>query len=520
MSSSEWTKAEFDQKVRELKELEELQRYHDGLPHLFMYKFYPWQRKVFDSCNREIFVCSANQVGKSTVAIKKNIKLCTDPTLWPKFWPMLPKNKPPNLFWYFYPSMALATTQWETAWLPLMPQREFKNHPQFGWEVKYDKGFVQKIKWNTGITLEFKAYSMSLANLQASSVYHITGDEEMPVDFLPELGARRNATWGHLLMVFTSTLGQHHWMMTMEPPTKADERHKEALKISASLYDSKFYEDGTPSIWTDEKIKAAIDNCPTESEVQRRVMGRFVRSFGLRLESFDHERNRSEPHPLPKSWQYYGGVDPGSGGQSGHPAAMVIVAVDPEFSEGRVFRARRMDGVPTAASDILDEYRKMRGSTPMTQQVYDWGAKDFYTIASRQGEMFIPADKGRDAGFVLLNTLFKRGMLKIPRGDSELEKLVYEISTLAVDADKKSLLTQDDLVDALRYTVMAIPWKFPAEFETNVEGELEAERRPKVEMTEAQKRRAWFMGEGKSSEVVDEIAEEFDFWNEMSGASE
>lgn len=514
---SEWSKEEFERKVQELKELEELQKYHDGLPHLFYFKFYPWQRKVWDSNNREIFVCSANQVGKSTIAIRKNIRLATDPTLWPKYWPNLGKGRAPNLFWYFYPTMPLAQTQFETSWLPLLPQGEFEKHPQFGWHAKYDKGYISKIQFNTGVQIQFKSYSMKIRDLQAASVYHITADEELPVDYLPELSARRNATEGHFMMVFTSTLGQHHWLMTMEPPTKEDERHQDALKIQASLYDSQFYDDGTPSGWTDAKIRAAIDNCPTEAEVQRRVMGRFVRSTGLRLESFDHERNRSENHPIPKTWSFYGGVDPGSGGQSGHPAAMVIVAVAPDYTHGRVIKARRMDGVPTAASDILIEYRQLKKGIPMTAQVYDWAAKDFYTIASRQGESFIPADKGRDAGFVLLNTLFKRGMLKVQRDDPELDKLVYEISTLAVDADKKSLSTQDDLVDALRYTAMAIPWRFPEEFETNVEGELADERKPKVELTEAQKRREWFMGEQKPS---DDITEEFDFWNELSGASD
>jgi len=515
--SDNWSRDEYNRKLKELKELEELQKYHDGLPHLFGFKFYTWQRKVWDSTNREIFVCSANQVGKSTVAIRKNIRLATEPGLWPKFWPNLPKGRVPNLFFYFYPTMPLANTQWETSWLPLMPQGEFKNHPQFGWDAEYDKGNISKIRFNTGVQILFRSYSMKIRDLQASSVYHITADEEMPVEFLAELAARRNATDGAFLMVFTATLGQLHWQMTMEPPTLEDEKHKDALKICASLYDSQFYEDGSPSIWTDDKIKRAIANCPTPQEIERRVMGKFVRSFGLRLESFDHDRNRSDNHPLPKSWLHYGGCDIGSGGQSGHPAAMTFVSVSPDYAEARVWRARRMDGIPTAASDVLEEYRRLRGSLSMTAEVYDWAAKDFGTIAARQGERFIPAEKGRDAGFGLLNTLFKRGMLKVQRGDPELDKLVYEISTLATDADKKSLATQDDLVDALRYTVMSIPWNFPEdEIQYDVDGELARERKPKVELTEGQKRREWFMSEQKQT---DEISEEFDFWNDLSGAS-
>jgi len=515
---SDQDRIDYQKKLKELKELEELQKYHDGLPHLFGFKFYAWQRKVWESVNREIFVCSANQVGKSTIAARKNIRLATDPTLWPKFWPDLPKGRVPNLFWYIYPTQANAQTAWETMWEPLlMPRGEFKNHPQFGWEAKFDKGMIQKIYFRTGVQIAFKSQNMKVRDLQSASVYHVTADEELDVTFLPELSARRNSTGGGFLHVFTATLGQLHWQMTMEPPTKADERHPNALKISASLYDSQVYEDGTQSPWTDQKIEAAIANCPTEMEKQRRVFGKFVRSHGLRIESFDHERNRSEGHPIPASWSYVGGCDPGSGGQSGHPSAMVIIAISPDLKQGRVMRALRMDGIPTAASDTLDAYRKLRGNLTMMTQVYDWACRDFFTLASRQGESFIQAEKGRDAGFGLLNTLFKTGMLKIQRGDPELEKLVYEICTLATDADKKNITTQDDLIDALRYAVMAVNWNTEDILNTTEVGaELDAERKPKVELTEPQKRRQYYMGEARDT---DDIQEEFDFWNELSGAS-
>jgi hypothetical protein len=196
---------------------------------------------------------------------------------------------------------------------------------------------------------------------------------------------------------------------------------------------------------------------------------------------------------------------------------MVIIAISPDLKQGRVMRALRMDGIPTAASDTLDAYRKLRGNLTMMTQVYDWACRDFFTLASRQGESFIPAEKGRDAGFGLLNTLFKTGMLKIQRGDPELEKLVYEICTLATDADKKNITTQDDLIDALRYAVMSVNWNTEDILNTTEVGaELDAERKPKVELTEPQKRRQYYMGEARDT---DDIQEEFDFWNELSGAS-
>jgi len=502
-----------------LRLLEQQKLIEDGLPHLYSFKWYKWARQVFESTNKEIFLVAANQLSKSSTAIRKNIHWATSPDLWPKLWPGLHKNQKPNLFWYFYPNLDTATTEFETKWSDIfLPQGEFKNHPQYGWRAEWEKGFIHSIIFNTGVTIRFKTYSMKSENLQASSVYMVTGDEEMPVEHLPELKARLNATDGYLLSVFTATLGQHHWCMTMEPPTPADERHKGALKLQVSLYDSQFYEDGTPSPWTDEKIARAKANCPTEAEVQRRVYGRFVKSHGLKLESFTLEKNMTDPHPLPVSWLNFGGVDPGSGGQSGHPAAMVFIAVSPDYKQGRIFRGWRGDGIPTAASDVLDKYRALRGKLTMTAQAYDWASKDFFTYASRLGESFIPADKGRDAGFGLLNTLFKNGMLKIQRGDPELDKLVQEISSLPMEYDKKK--TVDDLVDAMRYAAMAVPWDFSdIEASTKVEDSLREERIPKKEKTELELRREFALGLDESADEFD-IDQEIDFWNDLSGASE
>jgi phage terminase large subunit-like protein len=503
---------------KELKELEELLRYKEGLPHLIGQKFYPWARRVWDSNKREIFVCSANQVGKSSIAIRKNIRLATDPTLWPKFWPGLHPGTKPNLFWYFYPTMPVAHTEFETKWEPLfLPRGEFKNHPQFGWEPEFEKGLISKIRFKSGVQIQFKSYSMKVKDLQTATVYHVTSDEELPVEFLPEIAARTNASDGHFLMVFTATLGQMHWQQTMEPSTKGDEKHPDALKIQVSLYDSMFFDDGTPSHWTQEKINRAIANCPTEAEIQRRVYGRFVKASGLLYESFTHEKNYCLPHKIPEDWVYFGAVDIGSGGQSGHPAAMAIIATSSDFKQGRVFRAWRGDGIPTTSSDIVDQFRELKKGIVLTNQTYDFASADFFTVASRMGEPFAPANKKREAGIDLLNTLFKTGMLKIFRDDPELEKLVTELCSLGVDENKRKAL--DDLSDALRYCAISIPWNFEDVQSTiSVEKALEAERLPVPEKTDGELRREWFIA--KPDHENENFDQEFDFWNENSGASE
>lgn len=506
-----------EERVKLAQDFERLVKLKEGLPHLYGQKFYPWAEKVWESTNREIFLCAANQLGKSSIAIRKNIRLATDQSLWPKFWPGLAPGAKPNLFWYFYPTMPVAHTEFETKWEPLfLPRGEFRNHPQYGWEPEFEKGLISKIRFNSGVQIQFKAYSQKIKDLQTATVYHVTSDEELPVEFYPEVKARLNSTDGFYLMVFTATLGQLYWQQTMEPANKTEERHPEALKLQVSLYNSQFFTDGTPSHWTNEKIKRAIANCPTEAEIQRRVYGRFVKASGLMYEAFSIEKNMIDPHPIPKDWMIFGGVDIGTGGQSGHPAAIAFVAVSADLKQGRVFRAWRGDNIPTTAPDILEKYQELKKDLLMTQQVYDHAAKDFFTFASRRGEPFMPADKSREAGIGLLNTLFKTRMLKIFRGDNELEKLVQELCSLGIDTPKRKAI--DDLVDALRYTVQAVPWVFDG-IETTEDAKLTLAREALVPPAKKDNdfRREWFF-EGKKP--VDSIQEEFDFWNENYGGYE
>lgn len=514
--SKKKTKADLE---RELKELEELVRFKEGLPHLLGQKFYPWARRVWDSNNREIFVCSANQVGKSSIAIRKNIRLATDPSLWPKFWPNLPQGNKPNLFWYFYPTMPVAHTEFETKWEPIfLPRGEFRKHPQYGWEPEFEKGLISKIRFNSGVQIQFKAYSQKVKDLQTATVYHVTSDEELPVEFLPEVKARLNATDGLYLMVFTATLGQLYWQQTMEPSTKSEEKHPDALKIQVSLFDSKFFDDGSASHWTDQKIKAAIANCPTDAEIQRRVYGRFVKASGLLYEAFSIEKNMCDPRSVPRDWSVWSGVDVGSGGQSGHPASIVFVACSEDFKQGRVFRAWRGDGIPTTATDIIEKYRELKKGLVLTNQSYDFAAADFFTVASRLGEAFSPANKRREAGIGLLNTLFKTGMLKIERDDPELEKLVQELCSIGVNDNKRKSL--DDLSDALRYCVMAIPWNFEGLDKTlSIDESLKRDALPARQKSEAEERREFALNINDQSDLeAISIEQEFDFWNDLSGA--
>lgn len=491
--------------LEEIGALEKKIELREGLPHLHGLKFYKWSREFFESREKEQFIVAANQIGKSCTQIRKIIEWAGNTSLWPALWP----GRKPNLFFYLYPSRDLADTEFETKWKGLLPAGKYKDHPTYGWKAVKERNMIKYIQFNSGVIVHFKTYSQDVSDLQAGTVFYVACDEELPVALLPELQLRLASTDGYFSMVFTATLGQDHWRRCMEPGNADEETHPNARKWNISMYDCLTYEDGSSTHWTVDKIERVKARCGTKAEIERRVFGRFVVSGGLMFEAFEREKNTCEPFQIPPSWFIYTGVDCGSGGERGHPSALIFLAVAPDYRRGVVFRGWRGDGIPTTASDTLMKYIELRqGLKPVLQQ-YDWESRDFFTVASRMGETFTPAEKGRDLGKQLLNVLFKNNMLSIFRGDPELEKLIIELTSL-LEATSKST-AKDDFIDALRYSVMRIPFDWTA-IGTMVDTSV-----PKItieqenKMTDREKMRRGML----VKEERDPVEEELAFWDDL-----
>lgn len=439
-------------KLAKLKFLEEKKRLQEGLPHLHGFKFYPWARTFFNSHLRFNFLVGPNQSSKSSTMIRKCIDHATDKKKWPTLW-----RTRPSVFWYLYPSTDVADIEVKKKWIPeFLPANEFKDDPTYGWKLNEERGKVSSIDFNSGVTVYFKTYTQNPQVLQSGTVHEMFVDEELPVELFPELKSRLAATGGYYNAAFTATLGQDFWRATIEGDDKTSP-FPDALKLQVSLYDCMFYDDGTPSFWTEQKIAEEIRSCPSDKEVQRRIFGKFVKNEGLRYPSFDRMKNVVQaPKPPPKDWQIYAGVDIGSGGSDyGHPAAIVFVAVNPNYRKARVFKHWNGKGINTTAGDILKIFQDMRGDIRCAGQFYDYSSKDFYTIAARAGESFMPADKTVEAGDNMLNSVFKQCMLDIDEGE-EFFTLISQLENLGVNQKKSKAV--DDSIDALRYAAMGIPW--------------------------------------------------------------
>lgn len=466
-------------------------------------------------------LCAANQISKSSTLIRRNVEHPTNQKLWPHLWPHIwPENQHLRpQFWYFYPSAEVATNEFKEKWIPeFMPRNKYRIDPVYGWEDDTDKGDIKAIRWKNGCSTHFKTYSQDVSNLQTATIHELSCDEELPEKMFPELMARLIATRGYYNMVFTATLGEMLWFRAMECIGKDSEAFPDAFKQTVSMYDCLKYDDGSDTPWTEERIKEVIATCATEQEVKRRVFGRFVKEEGRKYGAFSPDRHLIKPFAVPHNYFIYAGVDIGSGGETGHPAAISFIAVRPDYKFGIVFRGWRGDGVSTTSGDVLEKFRELRGILKCTLQCYDGQAKDFGTIAARQGESFVKAEKGHDLGEDIINTLFKNDMLKI-FDLPELQSLGGELLTLNTSTPKTK--AKDDFCDSMRYGLTRIPWDFTA-----VKGFIDEKDLPEPEskpLTEAEylaleidARRGNI--KKKTSDNWDEFREEISYWNDEYGS--
>lgn len=488
-------------KKKELEKLLSVEEKTNLLPHLYGQRLYKWQKEFAESTNRKVFICSANQIGKSSVQIKKMIQWATSPHLWPKLWPEWANT--PRIFWYLYPSSGVATVEFEKKWIPeFLPRGTMKDDPIYGWKDEYRSNFIQAINFNTGVSFYFKTYSQNVQDLQTGTVHYIGFDEEMPEEIYSELQLRLAHTEGYLSGVFTPTLGQEFWREAIEV-RGYKERFPDALKMQVSMYDCLLYEDGTASFWTEERIQRIKNACKSEAEIQRRVYGRFVLDSGLKYPSFNRDANIIRPIAIPSDYYVYIGVDYGSGGDN-HPSAVTFIAVAPNYSKGYIFKGRRFDNQVTTASDIVTIVQQMRAEVPnpVSAIFYDHACTDMREIASRMGESWIPAEKSHVIGEGYLNVLFKNKMLSI-FDIPELEPLATEFCMLKQSTAKN--MAKDDYIDSARYCVSKIQFDW---------GVILGEKIiPTYVKSETELRREMF--NNAPQEISYDVGEEIEMWNEL-----
>jgi phage terminase large subunit-like protein len=414
----------------------------ENLPHLYGYPWYKWAKEFFESTNKQNFLCAANQISKSSTMIRKCIHWATDKSLWPKLW-----KTSPNQFWYFYPNKDTATREFNEKWVKEFLPKD-KECPIYGWKVFFQYGQIHRVEFNSNVTIYFFSYEQKFTNIQSSSVHAMFCDEEAPVGVYHEVTPRLWATGGYFHMVFTATIGQEEWRLTIEE-TGEREKFKDAFKRQVSMYDCVTYEDGSPSPWTFEKVKAIEDSCLTEAERLRRVYGKFILSEG-RTYTFDDTKHTLRRQGGAIGWYVFAGV---------YENAIVLVKVSPKFDRAEVISGwcPQEDETDVSALSTYIKYRSLTQKIPVSHSYADKKmSKDFIKVALSGGSGFQETRKPKDNGAKLINSLFESGILKIVD-----KKPLYPLITQMKNARKKDEDIEGlDMLGAFITAVTNIPWNF------------------------------------------------------------
>lgn len=521
-SYEDFQEAERALKIKQIEALEAETEGYDLYPHLYMHKHYKWSWDFENNLEDRVqIVLAPNQVGKTSTCIKKLIRIATEAKCWKRMWPELPDGIMPSQWWYLYPTNDVALVEFDEKWRPLLP-RGFENSddPIYGWRIEKVKEKLHALRFNSGITIYFKFYSQSATALQSGSCYLIALDEECPIELLPELQMRVKATKGYMFFVFTATLGQKFWADVIHDRVKW--RH--AAIYNPTLYDCKYYVDGTPSQWTDDEIKKAIDDCISQEEVDRRILARVVGKGqkGRQYPTFERGTHCVLYRGVPVGWTIVAGVDYGSGGLTNHPSAIAFIAFNPERTKGKIVRFWRGDGIITTAEDVVDKYEEMAVGLDIQTAFYDYSARDVGTVATRRGLPFERADKKRDSGKSILNSLFKNNALELCEWNEEHcgdidpshmnhNALAEELERLQENTSKTQ--AKDDGCDATRYGAIGVNW----DFEKMSIARRGTDNLPKEEVGYDERAEAVRML--KENMVSDEfgINEEIEYWQGLMG---
>lgn len=508
------TREDRETAIAQIAEIENQNVLRRGLPFLYGWKWYSWAKEFFDSRNKITLLCAGNQLSKSSSQIRKIIHWATEKELWEELWP---GESDPNQFWYFYPSQDVVNAEFYAKWKQFLPCNGFEDDPKYGWKPIIKRGDILGITFNSGVIMYFKTYGQRASNLQTGTIFYVAVDEEMPLHLFDELMLRINAVNGYFSMVFTATLGQDEWRRAMDPGAEEIEFLPQALKITASAYDSMRYIDGTPSKWTIARIKQAEARCSSPAEILKRIYGKFILTSERKYGSFDPKRHIAKGHQMPASWSIYAGVDPGTGGEKNHPAAICFIAVSPDYTQGRVLYVWRGDGITTTAGSVYSKYLEIVSNKnyKVARKFYDHAAKDFDIIS---GHTFEKAEKGHERGEEIINTLFETDAMilydDLHDEDNEVGKLKAELLTIRKAAVGKSG-QKDDASDAFRYASTKVPWDFTAIKAKWEKPPQDPDLGKSPEQLDLEARRKAFEGDGSRDE--DDIMDEFKEWNDAYG---
>lgn len=400
------------------------------------------------------WMLGGNQSGKTTVCTIDDLIQAVDEDCLPDHLKAYKKWQPPFKWRVIAPDYDLIEQVVHEAFKKWCPLSQLVGN---NWDDAYDKQ-RRVLRFKNGSRCQFKTYGQDAWTHGGVTLHRVRFDEEPPQDIYNENMPRIMAEEGDVLIAMTPVQGltwmyDHFWI----PWERGD--LKDSFVQTVDMDDNFILSDDT---------KAVTLSGYSLEEREGRKTGRFIHFHGLVYESFSREHIVPECEP-PEGSLVYVGIDPGIR----HMAA-VVYAYHTQDDDLVVFQEFPLTDSPTA-SDVCKAIHLYNSSLDIKPRWYviDPAARNKEHITGRstqmeyadQGVLTFAGQNDVPAGINNVKVRLENHKLFIAANCVETIKEFhkYRWSTpprqSPNDARESPIKKDDHLLDALRYLVMARPYR-------------------------------------------------------------
>jgi len=407
---------------------------------LASFKFYEKQREFINSTSRITALFGGNQVGKSTCACALLTYHLTGD--YPEWYEGIRYDRPVDLWVAGETSTRVRDT---------LQQTLFGRPGQVGTGViPGDLVDIDSITRKAGIphaidfayvkhtggglsSVQFFSYEMGREKFQGSTIDLVLFDEEPPIEIVNECKIRIMAKKGRMFFAFTPLKG-------LTPLYNEFIENDAVHKVTLTM-------DDAPHISKDEREALLSGMSPAE---------RMAREYGVatvgsgQVFQFQQEEYLMSDFEIPSYWPRVGGFDVGIR----HPTGAVAVALDRNTGSAYVYKEYQVsDKTAIDHAKALRNWKMRFAADPSAWNRNIGTCSSTAKIYIDEGMDVFKANNDREASIHKIRLMIQSGKLKI---FNSCKELTTQMRLYRTREDGTIIKERDDLIDPLRYAIMAI----------------------------------------------------------------
>lgn len=407
------------------------------------WKLYPKQQEFVDNRSKIKVLLGGNQIGKSsTVALELSYHLTGK---YPTDWKGIRFDHPVSVWIAGETTIRVRDTiqvkmfgeigQHGTGFIPAECIDEASIIKKPGIPYAIDRA---SIKYESGgfSTAQFFSYKQGREDFQGSTVDIVSFDEEPPEDINNECKMRVMVRSGYIFYAFTP------------------------LKGITPLYDNLLQDDHVFKVWitvddvkhiTEESMNRSFEGM-SEYEIQARKYGIATQGTG-KVFQFDESEYVCEDFEIPKHWRRIGGLDVGLS----HPTAGVALAIDDESGCYYIYREHCKSGSsPRQHCAELSMWNMEFAMDPTAWNRQIGSRESVARMYQNEGLRVFKAFHDVDPSITKIRMLISEGRFWVFQSCTNLLKELRTYRTReGADGKQKIVKLNDDVIDSMRYAVMA-----------------------------------------------------------------